>query len=148
MSWDLCKLGLRSPSSCTSSCLPIRQMITKGRSASTWRPVRKHHLFDVPHSALGAQLCTETNRHQFAPWRMERKAQLPKCYGLLLVFFFQVLRSPGDRSFTLGLEGIDYQVVTRVLFLPAPPKAGHVQWCLRWQNSPRKTTFISPPMTV
>lgn len=73
----------------------------------------------------------ETNRHHhFVPPRMQRKVQLPKCYGLLLVFFFQVLESPGDRSFTLDLEGIDYQVVMHALFLPEPMKVGHVQWCL------------------
>lgn len=73
----------------------------------------------------------ERNRHHhFVPLRIQRKVQLPKCYGLLLVFFFQVLRSPGDRSFTLDREGIDYQVLMHALFLPEPMKVGHVQWCL------------------
>lgn len=64
---------------------------------------------------------------------------------VVVVFFFQVLRSPGDRSFTVDLEGIDYQVVMHALFLPEPMKLGHVQSCLGWQKALWKTTCINPP---
>lgn len=76
---------------------------------------------------------------------MQRNAQLPKCYGLLLVFFFQAFRSPGDKSFTLDPEGIDYQVVMHVVFLPKPMEVGSVQWCLGWQKALWKATHINPP---